>query len=402
MRYYLEHTDEEVMRILERFPHHDPEAIRESIDLREPTASNDLHQYIDATSTYTHLSPYITHGIITTPALIHYLIERHGFATAQPLIQRLIRKEHNLHILQTWPHSLLYASRQQDTTIETNKQPMLPTSVITGTTGTGRIDELLYLLYHHWRLHATQRKRLASRLVHQADLHWKKCAQRTYYHFLDGDLATNHFERQRIAGVRQEPPYHMHAHELPQYRPGRYDHATIFTDATDSSELLVTPDRDQRYYESLQQREKRRNALDPDNTTVRLLTPRTLQPTLLADDIPTIVIVDMAFNQLHPRSKARCAFIQRQCAAYQIPCILTEYETRLRQLLVNNYHVIIDQRPEPIYRNAQIAYSYHPRITHIPQPLTWPLHPEGEPPIYAFTTYREILLQTAFGEYVEL
>jgi len=61
--------------------------------------------------------------------------------------------------------------------------------------------------------------RLASWVCHWAKIDWKKCADWTYYHFIDGELAANHLSRQRVNSTFANKAYFMNEENLQKYRP---------------------------------------------------------------------------------------------------------------------------------------------------------------------------------------
>lgn len=65
--------------------------------------------------------------------------------------------------------------------------------------------------------------RLASWVIHRAKLDRKKFADRTYYHFLDGELSSNHLSRQRVNSTFSAKAYFMNEDNIKKYRPKNYD-----------------------------------------------------------------------------------------------------------------------------------------------------------------------------------
>jgi deoxyribodipyrimidine photo-lyase len=65
--------------------------------------------------------------------------------------------------------------------------------------------------------------RFASYWTHYAKIHRKKLADRTYYHFIDGELGSNHLSWQRVQSTFSHKPYFMNEENLTRYRPGSSD-----------------------------------------------------------------------------------------------------------------------------------------------------------------------------------
>jgi hypothetical protein len=399
----LDHPQYLVDRMLDDFPVMCREEIMDRVALIDPASYARTRNYVDGT--VTRLSPYLTHGVVSVREVVDFLLSLHGLALAERLLMELVWKEFFLQVVACWPHSVLYAPVWEDCT-RIPKHDFLPPSVIAGNTGTGWVDELIYLLYTRWWLHNHQRMRLASRLVHRWKLGWKACADWTYYHFLDGDLGSNHLSWQWVTGTFSSKPYYMNEENLLRYRPWRHDSTlcgsyeevadrlfspsrkSIFAESESHHHLLKTPNHHTRYSTSLALWQAWHDRLKP-NAHVRILTPWKLDELLLWDDVPTVVILDTAFTALHPRSASRCAFVQRYCDQYAVPFLLTEYESCVRTLLLEGCTVELDERPDPLYRNTQLAYHHHSSIQRIPYPRTW-VRPSS-PVLYKFFPYWKIV-----------
>jgi deoxyribodipyrimidine photo-lyase len=68
------------------------------------------------------------------------------------------------------------------------KIAILPQSISHKTTSSKRVNQAMLELENAGYLHNHIRMWLASYRTHYAKMHWKKLADRTYYHFLDGEL----------------------------------------------------------------------------------------------------------------------------------------------------------------------------------------------------------------------
>jgi deoxyribodipyrimidine photo-lyase len=61
---------------------------------------------------------------------------------------------------------------------------------------------------------------LASYMTHYQKLNHRKCADWTYYHFLDGELGSNHLSWQWVQSTFAHKPYFMNEENLTRY--GRF------------------------------------------------------------------------------------------------------------------------------------------------------------------------------------
>jgi hypothetical protein len=216
--------------------------------------------------------------------------------------------------------------------------------------------------------------RLASYLSHRQKLYWKKLADWTYYHFLDGELWSNHLSRQRVQSTFSHKPYFMNEENLQRYMTwaqdpylrGSYEEVEkrIFdskrwTDVWDSrdisweysTDLAQIPVSEKKY----------------DNYT--LLTPRDLHPDKITDPQTTVCILDVNFVVRHPRSQKRIAFVQAYCDLYTIPLVQWD----ISAILSKSSSCTLYETRNPFYREAyatqwedHILYS-HERCS----PIAW-------------------------------
>jgi deoxyribodipyrimidine photo-lyase len=63
---------------------------------------------------------------------------------------------------------------------------------------------------------------MASYLLHYQKLDRKKLADWTYYHFLDGELSSNHLSWQWVASTFSSKPYIFNADNMNRYRPNHH------------------------------------------------------------------------------------------------------------------------------------------------------------------------------------
>jgi deoxyribodipyrimidine photo-lyase len=89
-------------------------------------------------------------------------------------------------------------------------------------TGQHWLDTIAKELAQTGYLHNHMRMWMASYLVHYQKLHWKKLADWTYYHFLDGELSSNHLSWQWVASTFSSKPYIFNADNMNRYRPNHH------------------------------------------------------------------------------------------------------------------------------------------------------------------------------------
>ena len=205
---------------------------------------------------------------------------------------------------------------------------------------------------------------LASWLTHRAKLDRKKCADRTYYHFIDGELSANHLSRQRVNSTFANKAYFMNEENLQKYRKWTHDNnlqwsyeqvAERLFDQNRSSNFWSEDDWLEHLQTPTDQLEERDNTLFQWEETVRLLSPWKLDESLLCDDIPTIIILDEQFTAKHPRSENLLHFIKQYTQEYNTPFVWWSYETIIQHYIDQWSMVILDERWDPVYREVQLS-----------------------------------------------
>jgi hypothetical protein len=201
---------------------------------------------------------------------------------------------------------------------------------------------------------------LASYCVHYGKLYWKKCADWTYYHFLDGELGSNHLSRQWVQSTFSHKPYFMNEENIIRYRPsqtepalrGTYDdvekilfddrRGSPFTHDKDVADTLVTDlshilhfDANTRHHES-----------------ITILSPRDWHPSKCSQQENTVCILDERFFATHPRSAKRIAFIEQYAKHYGITIYKGNLDTIISSLLQANKHITLYETRNPYYREA--------------------------------------------------
>ena len=164
------------------------------------------------------LSPYITHGIITTKQCVQEILKKHSIKDAEKLLMELVWKEFFLQVQKSYGNSFVSQPIWEDKTALQRKD-ILPQQVYQAQTSTQRVNDTIQEMSTSGRLHNHQRMWLASRCSHRAKLNRKKCADWTYYHFVDGELSANHLSRQWVYSTFANKPYYMNEDNLQKYRP---------------------------------------------------------------------------------------------------------------------------------------------------------------------------------------
>jgi deoxyribodipyrimidine photo-lyase len=179
----------------------------------------------------TGLSPYLTHGLVTTRQVLAGVLEREPLAVGHKLVFELGWREYFRHV---WSHrgdgilDSLHEGPLPDAAYDT----VLPADIRQARTGVPVIDQAVRALYATGTLHNHARMWLASYVVHLRRVHWRAGADWMVAHLLDGDLASNHLSWQWVAGTGSHKPYLFNADNVARYAPSHWHSPGTVIDQT--------------------------------------------------------------------------------------------------------------------------------------------------------------------------
>jgi deoxyribodipyrimidine photo-lyase len=216
---------------------------------------------------------------------------------------------------------------------------------------------------------------LASYLTHRHKLHRSKCADRSYYHFLDGELWSNHLSWQWVQSTFSHKPYFMNEENLTRY--GRFTDVVYRGEYDDIASRIFDPKR----WTDVRNSPDIHHTLATDLSCVKtspspsfsrggsndydwytILTPRDLHPSKITDPTQTVCVLDIQFLTRHPRSAKRIQFVQSYCDMYGITLVTWD----IGQIIQNSSHITIYQTRNPFYRQAYEQASIRSDVSHHP------------------------------------
>ncbi len=162
----------------------------------------------------TRLSPYLTHGFTTIPALFERLP---ALQLTDKLAFEFGWREFFQHVWLREGDAILSDLRPALPGVRYNKY--LPDDIRAGCTGLAPIDNAIHELYRTGYLHNHARMWVASYCVHLRKVHWRTGADWMYAHLLDGDLASNHLSWQWVAATFSSKPYLFNAENVARFAP---------------------------------------------------------------------------------------------------------------------------------------------------------------------------------------
>lgn len=156
------------------------------------------------TGAVSKLSPYITRGVISLPAVRERVLQTHSAVEAEKFIQELAWREYFQKVFTAKGEAIFSDLRFVRTDW---RHEELVSAVVDGSTGIEVIDREIEMLYQTGYLHNHARMWVAMLACNVAQAHWKQMSRWMYYHLLDGDLASNTLSWQWVAGTSVQKPY---------------------------------------------------------------------------------------------------------------------------------------------------------------------------------------------------
>ncbi|MEZ4704487.1 MAG: FAD-binding domain-containing protein [Bdellovibrionota bacterium] len=187
------------------------EQIQARIDSIDPKAYARTRNFLHGNVTY--LSPYITHGVISTKTVADRILRHHGFKDSEKLLFELAWREFFHHV---WHHKGNEIFRDMEQSQQQTLQH-LPLALMAHSTGIHALDACIEQLLRTGMMHNHARMWTASLVCNIARSPWEKGAQWMYYHLLDGDLASNALSWQWVAGTFSSKRYFFNQENVNKY-----------------------------------------------------------------------------------------------------------------------------------------------------------------------------------------
>ncbi len=179
----------------------------------DPVKYGSTRNYINGA--VTHLSPYLSRGIISTKFVLDDILQR-GYEPYQieKFIQELAWRDY-------WQQVWIAKGTAIN---EDLKHPQFPVSnnsiskaIVNASTGIEAIDKAIQQFYRTGYLHNHVRMYIASIACNIAQSYWKMPARWMYYHLLDADWASNALSWQWVAGANANKKYVANQENINKY-----------------------------------------------------------------------------------------------------------------------------------------------------------------------------------------
>lgn len=154
----------------------------------------------------THLSPYITRGVVTLPQVRDLVLQRYSTHEAKTFIQELAWREYFQNV---WDEKgdLIWEDLRFPRSDYRHHE--LVTGIVMGQTGIRALDESVLTLQQTGYIHNHERMWLSALSSNIARADWRMMSRFMYYYLLDGDIASNTLSWQWVAGTSVNKRYDM-------------------------------------------------------------------------------------------------------------------------------------------------------------------------------------------------
>jgi deoxyribodipyrimidine photo-lyase len=150
------------------------------------------------------LSPYITRGVISLPAIRAQVLKKHSAHNAQKFIQELAWREYFQKVFTAKGEEIFSDLRFSRDDWQHHE---VVTAIKSASTGVTVIDEKLKELEETGYMHNHARMWTAMLACNVGKAHWYEMSRFLYYHLIDGDLASNTLSWQWVAGTSVQKQY---------------------------------------------------------------------------------------------------------------------------------------------------------------------------------------------------
>jgi len=170
----------------------------------------------------TWLSPFITHGVITTSDVAEAVLEKYQTKACYRLLYELAWREYFHRVWQMHGNSIFTDMH----TASPSNHRQIPSAILEASTGIHAIDNELRHLTTHGFMHNHARMWTAALCCNMGNTHWLTAAKWMHYHLLDGDLASNTLSWQWVAGTFSNKRYIANQDNVNKYSQSK-QHGTF-------------------------------------------------------------------------------------------------------------------------------------------------------------------------------
>lgn len=178
----------------------------------KPTAYARTRNHLDGS--VTHLSAFITHGIVSTAAIARVVLKSHSANSSEKFLSELAWREYFHRFWQVNGNDIFTDLKQAQEQVSSDQ---LPDAIAKASTSIKAIDTALYALKTTGYMHNHARLWLAALICNIGHTHWYQPSRWLYYHLLDGDLASNSLSWQWVVGTFNHRKYIANQNNLNRF-----------------------------------------------------------------------------------------------------------------------------------------------------------------------------------------
>ncbi len=203
---------ERLFQDIDLFPTDLP-SIHQRVRSVDPLKYGRTRNFIDGA--VTHLSPYISRGVISTRQILEHVLDR-GYSPnkIEKFIQELAWRDY-------WQQLWISKGVQINDDLRSPQHNVnnfgMPSAVKLAKTGIEAIDTAIAEFYETGYLHNHLRMYIAGICCNMGRSHWNIPAKWMYYHLLDADWASNALSWQWVAGSNSRKKYVANQDNINKY-----------------------------------------------------------------------------------------------------------------------------------------------------------------------------------------
>ncbi len=197
--------------------------ILQKLESIEPVKYARTRNFLDGA--VTHLSPYISRGVLSLNQVKSFLMERFSKKESMKYINELAWREYFQREWEQLDEFIFEDIKRNQVHVKTRN---MIKALAEGKTGIRKVDEHILGMAETGYMHNHMRMFVASIACNIAHAHWLKPSQWMYYHLLDGDIASNALSWQWVAGTFSSRKYLANQENINYYT--RDDQRNTFLD----------------------------------------------------------------------------------------------------------------------------------------------------------------------------
>lgn len=188
------------------------DAVQDRMDKIDPVGYAATRNAVNGAVTY--LSPYLSRGFISLPAVREAVLRKAPKEKATKLLQELAWREYYQRVWQALGDGIFQDVRSPQEPVVSHG---LPSSVTKASTGIHAIDASIKGLEATGYMHNHLRMYVSMLVCNVSRCHWSAGASWMYYHLLDADLASNCLSWQWVAGSFSHKKYFADQKNVDRY-----------------------------------------------------------------------------------------------------------------------------------------------------------------------------------------